>query len=107
MESMTQVLLGAVIMGDMVAGLFFVRYWRITGDRFFLYFAASFFAVTVSRAMVDEHIPPFGLEPLGYLIRLLSYLFIIAGIVYKNRATTASRRLAPPRAAHLPQGRGA
>jgi len=42
MTPLTHVLLGAVIMGDVIAGLFFVRFWKMTGDRFFLFFAASF-----------------------------------------------------------------
>ena len=91
MTPLTQVLLGAVIMGDLIACLFFVRYWKMTGDRFFLFFAASFIAIAVSRVVVDEGIPPFGYEPLGYMIRVLSYLFIIAGILYKNRGARRSR----------------
>jgi hypothetical protein len=87
MTPLTHILLGAVIMGDLIASLFFVRYWKLTGDRFFLFIAASFIAIAVSRVVVDENLPPFGLEPLGYMIRILSYLLIIAGIVYKNRET--------------------
>ena len=40
--------------------------------------------------VVDENIPPFGYEPLGYLIRILSYLFIIAGILYKNTVANSA-----------------
>jgi hypothetical protein len=94
MTPLTHVLLGAVIMGDLIASLFFVRFWKITGDRFFLFFAASFIAIAVSRVVVDEGIPPFGYEPYGYMIRVLSYLFIIAGILYKNRGTRESRAMA-------------
>ena len=94
MTPLTHVLLGAVIMGDVIAALFFVRFWKMTGDRFFLFFAASFVAVAVSRVVVDEGIPPFGHEASGYMIRILSYLFIIGGILYKNRGARASRRLA-------------
>ena len=95
MTPLTHVLLGAVIMGDMIAALFFVRYWKLTGDRFFLFFAGSFVAIAVSRMVVDEYIPPIGYEPIGYVIRILSYLFIIAGIVYKNRGRHTSRTMAP------------
>ena len=87
------VLLGAVIMGDAIAALFFVRFWKMTGDRFFLFFAASFVADAVGRVVVDEGIPPFGHEALGYMLRILSYLFIIAGILYKNRRVRASRTI--------------
>ena len=92
MTPLTHVLLGAVIMGDVIAALFFVRFWKMTGDRFFLFFAASFVAVAVSRVVVDEGIPPFGHEA-SYMIRILSYLFIIGGILYKNRGARTSRRI--------------
>ena len=78
-------MLGAIVMGDLIAGLFFLRYWTVTGDRFFLFFAASFAAGAVSRVILDENVPPFGIEPLGYLIRLASYLMIVLAIVDKNR----------------------
>ena len=94
MTPLTHVLLGAVVMGDLIASLFFVRFWRITGDRFFLFFAASFIAIAVSRVVVDEGVPPFGHEALGYMIRILSYVFIIAGIIYKNRGARSSRMIA-------------
>jgi hypothetical protein len=97
MTPLTHVLLGAVVMGDLIAALFFVRFWKATRDRFFLFFAASFVAIAVSRVVVDEGVPPFGHEALGYMIRILSYLFIIAGILYKNAAGHTSRRVAPQR----------
>jgi len=91
---LTHVLLGAVVMGNVIAALFFVRFWNMTGDRLFLFFAASFVADAVSRVVVDENVPPFGHESLGYMIRILSYLFIIAGIIYKNRGARSSRTIA-------------
>lgn len=104
MTPLTHVLLGAVIMGDVIAALFFVRFWKRTDDRFFLFFAASFIAIAVSRVVVDEYIPPIGYEPFGYMIRILSYLFIIAGILYKNTSVRTSRTLAsPPRSPRVAQ----
>jgi hypothetical protein len=94
MTPLTHALLGAVIMGDVIAALFFVRFWKMTGDRFFLFFAASFVAVALSRVVVDEGIPPFGHEVSGYIIRILSYLFIIGGILYKNRGARTTRTIA-------------
>ena len=103
MTPLAHVLLGAVIMGDCIAALFFVRFWKMTGDRFFLFFAASFVTVAVSRVVTDEAVPPFGYEPLGYMIRIVSYLFIIAGILYKNTSARTSRAAAPPRHTPMPQ----
>ena len=103
MTPLTHVLLGAVSMGDVIAGLFFVRFWKMTGDRFFLFFAASFVTVAVCRLVTDVAVPPFGYEPLGYMIRIVSYLFIIAGILYKNTYARTSRAVAPPRHTPMPQ----
>jgi hypothetical protein len=97
MTPVTQILLGAVIMGDMIAALFFVRYWRLTGDPFFLFFSGSFIAIAVSRVVVDENLPPVGYDPFGYMIRILSYLFIIAGILYKNTGVRANQTVTPPK----------
>jgi hypothetical protein len=96
MTPLTHILLGAVIMGDVIAALFFVRFWNLTGDRFFLFFAASFIAIAVSRVVVDENLPPIGYDPFGYIIRILSYLFIIAGILYKNTGVRAKQPVTPP-----------
>ncbi|HKY70598.1 MAG TPA: DUF5985 family protein [Nitrospira sp.] len=102
MTPFVQVLLGAVLMGDFIAALFFVRFWKVTGDRFFLFFAASFVAIAVSRVVVDEGLPPVGYEPWGYMIRILSYLIIIAGILYKNTMKT-NRSATLPRRTPVPQ----
>ena len=102
MTSLVQVLLGAVIMGDVIAALFFVRFWKVTDDRFFLFFAASFIAIAVSRVVVDEGLPPVGYEPWGYLLRILSYVFIIAGILYKN-TVKANPTVATARPTPIPQ----
>jgi len=59
--------------------------------------------VAVSRVVTDEAVPPFGYEPLGYMIRIVSYLFIIAGILYKNTYARTSRAVAPPRHTPMPQ----
>jgi hypothetical protein len=105
MTPATQILLGAVIMGDAIAALFFIRYWRLTGDRFFLFFSASFIAIAVSRVVVDENLPPVGYDPFGYMIRILSYLFIIAGILYKNRGARSNRTVTPATGRRsVPQG---
>ena len=103
MTPLAHVLLGAVIMGDCIAALFFVRFWKITGDRFFLFFAASFIAIAVSRVVVDEGVPPFGHEALGYMIRILSYVFIIAGILYKNPAGKTTQIFTPRPSRTVPQ----
>lgn len=82
-------LLGALAMGDLVAGLFFLRYWLVTQDRFFLYFAASFAIQMVCRVLLITTTANSESEPLVYAFRLLSYAVILGGIFDKNRAKIA------------------
>lgn len=46
---MTDMLLGAIGMASFAAGLFFLRFWKNTRDRFFLFFAIAFWVEGVNR----------------------------------------------------------
>jgi hypothetical protein len=75
---------GAISMGSLVIALFFLRFWRDSGDRFFLYFAASFLIEGLHRlysALADANAED---SPLHYLIRLLAYGLILWAILEKN-----------------------
>jgi amino acid transporter len=83
--AMSQLVSGAILMGYLVAGLFFLRFWRDTRDRLFLIFAVAFFllglqrvALVLTREMLESQT---GL----YLIRLFAFLLILGAIVDKNR----------------------
>lgn len=83
---MNDLLTGAIAMASTVAALFFLRFWRTTGDRFFLFFALSFFIDALSRLFLagavtetEEQLPAY------YLMRLLSYALILFAIYDKNR----------------------
>ncbi len=83
---MNEMLLGAIAALSFVAGLFFLRYWRSTRDRFFLFFMLAFWIEAANRVAMalagtwneDE-------SPLHYLVRLVSYLLILLAIWDKNR----------------------
>jgi Family of unknown function (DUF5985) len=54
---MNSALLGAIAMASLVAGLFFLRFWKDTKDRLFLFFSISFFVEGLNRfalAMVSD-----------------------------------------------------
>lgn len=75
---------GAIAMASLTAALFFLRFWKSTHDRFFLYFAISFALETVSRMLhLASHTS--ANDPLIYLIRLVAYGLILVAIVEKNR----------------------
>ena len=82
---MNEMMIGAIAAASLIAGLFFFRFWRATGDRFFLLFALSFWIEGVNRVLLFESV---GLDedaPVYYLIRLVAYGLILAAIIDKNR----------------------
>ncbi len=82
---MTSVLIGGIAVAALVAGLFFFRFWRSTGDRFFLYFALSFWIEGAQRFLVFQLVGADEAMPWYYLPRLVAYGLIIVAIVDKNR----------------------
>jgi hypothetical protein len=89
-EQLYAFLFGVLTALSLVCGLFFVRYWRSSGDRFFAFFALAFWslganwALLVGRDSRDEYTPYF------YLLRLFAFLLILTAIVDKNRRTSSS-----------------
>jgi hypothetical protein len=81
---MDEMLLGAIATASAVAALFFLRFWRSTGDRFFLFFALSFFIETLSKVFLAPAAQGND-APAYYLVRLLSYGLILFAIIDKNR----------------------
>jgi uncharacterized membrane protein HdeD (DUF308 family) len=77
-------LLGAIAMASLVAGLFFLRFWRDTGDRLFLFFAIAFLVEGINRAALGFSADPNEGRPFFYFVRLLSFSLILIGIVQKN-----------------------
>ena len=76
---------GGLVTGCLVIGLFFLRFWRQSKDRLFLFFAAAFWLLGINWIVLaftdsEEH------EPFFYLIRLAAFGLIIAGVWHKNRA---------------------
>ena len=78
---------GASAVASWTIGLFFLRFWRHTRDRFFVLFAAAFWALAVNWVGLAITKPPDEARTYFYLVRLLAFCLIIAGIVDKNRAT--------------------
>lgn len=80
--------IGIVATLSLVAALFFLRFWRRTGDFLFMAFAIAFGAEAVTRTiMALRGIPDTGYSWV-YVERLGEYLFILAAILVKNRKTS-------------------
>jgi uncharacterized protein DUF5985 len=76
---------GAVGMGCVVAGLFFLRFWRDSRDRLFLRFAIAFWLLAMSYVLLG--VISFATEWRLYVfvVRLVAFCFILYGIAEKNR----------------------
>ena len=85
MNELNLMLMGGIALASALAGLFFFRFWHHTRDRFFLYFALSFWIEAVNRVAlgVIEHADEN--EPLFYGVRVIAYGLIIVAIWQKNR----------------------
>ncbi|HSH95030.1 MAG TPA: DUF5985 family protein [Roseimicrobium sp.] len=81
---MEQFLTGGIAVASAVVGLYFFRFWRRTGDRFFLYFSASFWIESLHRSALGLFGDIAESNPLTYLARVLAYGLILLAILHKN-----------------------
>ncbi|MCU1287960.1 MAG: rane protein [Acidobacteria bacterium] len=86
---MNQLLLGAIAMATLTIGLFFLRFWKKTRDRFFLFFAVAFGLEGLNRVLLGINYGSNENEPIYYLVRFLSFLLILIAIIDKNRLNKA------------------
>jgi hypothetical protein len=75
---------GAVTMGFVIAGLFFLRFWARTRDGLFLAFALAFWLLGLTQALLALSSVPQEERSLLYLIRLAAFLLILLSIGAKN-----------------------
>ena len=82
---MEQMLSGAIAVGWLAAGLFFFRFWRHTRDRFFLWFALSFWLEAGNRIALGTIAATREDNPVIYGLRVVAYGLILLAIWQKNR----------------------
>ncbi|MEO8673639.1 MAG: DUF5985 family protein [Tahibacter sp.] len=82
---MTQFLLGAIAMASAVAGLLFFRFYRRTRDRFFIFFATSFWLDAICRCATAIFQPADEWGATVYTLRVVTYGLILIAILDKNR----------------------
>lgn len=82
-----QFLGGALVMGYLVLGFFFLKFWRRTRDSLFMIFAWAFWLMAANAIAVA--VWSGGDLDIGwtYLLRLLAFVLIIIAIVRKNMET--------------------
>lgn len=77
---------GMVAAGFLVAGLFFIRFWRKTHDGLFMSFALAFWLLGLGQALVALTDIPVEERSWIYLLRLAAFSLILLAIFRKNRA---------------------
>jgi uncharacterized membrane protein HdeD (DUF308 family) len=89
---MADFLYGAIAMAAATAAVFFLRFYQRTGDRFFLYFFASFSLESVARllAVVLQWNGPN--SQWLYVLRVVAYGLILVAIVDKNLPRASSKK---------------
>ena len=83
---MTYFVAGLLVMGYAVAALYFGRFYRVSRDRLFLFFAAGFALLAVQRlSLAAAELLPLPVTTY-YVLRLAAFVVILIGILDKNRA---------------------
>jgi hypothetical protein len=89
---MVDFLSGALTLSYLLAGIYFLRFWRKTRDRLFLHFAFAFWLFALNQ------IATFAFGTMGertgyiYVLRVLGFGLIMLAIVDKNALTRNRRR---------------
>ena len=76
---------GALAMASAVAALFFLRFWRTTHDRLFVFFGLAFAALAAHWVGLGAADSPNEARPGLFAIRLAAFALILVGIIDKNR----------------------
>lgn len=84
-EMLNELLIGGIALLSGVAGLFFFRYWRSSRDRFFLFFAISFWGEAANRVHMGLTASWNEVQPSHYMVRVVCYGLILVAIWDKNR----------------------
>ena len=78
---------GASLAFSIVATVFFLRFWRDSGDRLFAKFAASIAILGIERIVLFVSSSENEGSMLIYLLRLVAFLLIVWAMIEKNRGT--------------------
>ena len=76
---------GVITMGFIVAGLFFLRFWKRTHEGLFVAFALAFWLLGLTQGLLAFTEIPVEERSWLYLLRLAAFLLILISIWHKNR----------------------
>lgn len=75
---------------SVVAGVLFLRFWRDTSDRLFLWFAVAFWMFALNWSAVSIFRPVDEGRYLYFVPRLIGFVLILGAIIDKNRSRSNS-----------------
>lgn len=78
---------GATMMGNLIIGLFFFKFWKRSQDRLFLMFGIAFWILGLIRMAMVLVAEDDEARTLLYMVRLAAFVLILVGIIDKNRST--------------------
>lgn len=79
---------GSLMVCCLVAGFFFLKFWKKSQEILFMYFALSFFILAFERLVLIGLGTKNEPSPYVYLIRLGAFILIIYAIINKNRVSS-------------------
>jgi hypothetical protein len=85
-------LAGASTLAAAVIALFFVRFWRETGDRLFLIFAIAFAVFGLNHLLLSALGDESDARTVVYLARAVAFGLIVVAVVDKNWPRPRRRR---------------
>ena len=81
---MSEFVQGATMLASIAVALFFLRFWRDTGDRLFAVFSAAFAVFAVNRLLLVVLDEESEARTWVYALRAATFLMIAAAVVDKN-----------------------
>jgi hypothetical protein len=91
-DEMNEMIVGAIAMAFAIAGLFFFRFWRKTGNRLFALFALRIFVSAANRIAIVVANQQGDQGDYFYWVRFLAFAIILAAIIDKNRTVAPHPR---------------
>ena len=76
--------IGVTVAASLAVSALFFKFWRRARDPLFLAFGAAFLMEAVNRSTLLFMAHPNAATPAYYLLRLVSFLVILMGILRKN-----------------------
>lgn len=82
---------GMITAGELVAGLFFLKFWSRSRDTLFISFAVAFWILAINQLLLASGGVPREEQSWIYLLRLAAFTLIAVAIVQKNASRGPDR----------------